>query len=124
MRRNSGFERKDRVASEIKKAISQILEVESGNENLKSITLTGVEVSQDLRMAKIYVSSSLSEMTEETTLNTLNNALGFIKRNLAKRIRLKYMPKLIFEYDTSIDYGFRIDKVLKEIKKRNETNNK
>ena len=124
MRRNSGFERKDRVASEIKKAISQILEVESGNENLKSITLTGVEVSQDLRIAKIYVSSSLSEMTEETTLNTLNNALGFIKRNLAKMIRLKYMPKLIFEYDTSIDYGFRIDKVLKEIKKRNETNNK
>lgn len=124
MRRNSGFERKDRVASEIKKAISQILEVESGNENLKSITLTGVEVSQDLKMAKIYVSSSLSEMSEETTLNTLNNALGFIKRNLAKRIRLKYMPKLIFEYDTSIDYGFRIDKVLKEIKKRDETNNK
>jgi len=124
MRRNSGFERKDRVASEIKKAISQILEVESGNENLKSITLTGVELSQDLKMAKIYVSSSLSEMSEETTLNTLNNALGFIKRNLAKRIRLKYMPKLIFEYDTSIDYGFRIDKVLKEIKKRDETNNK
>ena len=42
MRRNSGFKRKDRVASEIKKAVSQILEIESGNEQLKSITLTDV----------------------------------------------------------------------------------
>lgn len=121
MRRNSGFKRKDRVASEIKKAVSQIIGLESGNENLKSITLTDVELSEDLRIAKIYVSSSLSEMTEKGTLDTLNKASGFIKRNLAKRVRLKYMPKLIFEYDTSIDYGFKIDGILKEIEKKDET---
>jgi len=120
MRRNSGFKRKDRVASEIKKAVSQILEVESGNEKLKSITLTDVEMTQDLRIAKIYVSSSLGELSHEATLTTLRNATGFIKRSLAKRVRLKYMPKLIFEYDESIDYGFKIDKILKEIKREDE----
>ncbi len=120
MRRNSGFKRKDRVASEIKKAVSQILEIESGNEQLKSITLTDVEMTQDLRIAKIYVSSSLGELSHEATLNTLRNATGFIKRSLAKRVRLKYMPKLIFEYDESIDYGFKIDEILKEIKKEDE----
>ncbi len=116
MRKNSGFKRKDRVASEIKKAVSQILEVESGNEHLKRVTLTDVEVTQDLRIAKIYVSSSLSEMSHKATIDELNNAAGFIKRNLAKKVRLKYMPNLIFEYDNSIDYGFKIDDILKEIK--------
>ncbi len=120
MRKNSGFKRKDRVASEIKKAVSQILEIESGNEQLKSITLTDVEMTQDLRIAKIYVSSSLGELSHEATLNTLRNATGFIKKSLAKKVRLKYMPKLIFEYDESIDYGFKIDEILKEIKKEDE----
>lgn len=116
MRRNSGFKRKDRVASEIKKAISQILEVESGNERLKRVTLTDVEVTQDLRIAKIYVSSSLGNISHEATIDELKNASGFIKRSLAKKVRLKYMPNLIFEYDDSIDYGFKIDGILKEIK--------
>ncbi len=116
MRRNSGFKRKDRVASEIKKAVSQILEVESGNERLKRVTLTDVEVTQDLRIAKIYVSSSLSNISREATIDELRNASGFIKRSLAKKVRLKYMPNLIFEYDDSIDYGFKIDDILKEIK--------
>ncbi len=116
MRRNSGFKRKDRVASEIKKAISQILEVESGNERLKRVTLTDVEVTQDLRIAKIYVSSSLGNISHEATIDELRKASGFIKRNLSKKVRLKYMPNLIFEYDDSIDYGFKIDGILKEIK--------
>ena len=120
MRRNSGFKRKDRVASEIKKAISQILEVESGNERLKRVTLTDVEVTQDLRIAKIYVSSSLGNISHEATIDELRKASGFIKRNLSKKVRLKYMPNLIFEYDDSIDYGFKIDGILKEIKEWNE----
>ena len=117
MRRSSGFKRKDRVASEIKKAVSQILEVESGNERLKMVTLTDVEITKDLRIAKIYVSSSLSNISHEATIDELRNATGFIKKNLAKKVRLKYMPKLVFEYDNSIDYGFKIDGILKEIKK-------
>ena len=62
----------------------------------------------------------MGELSHEATLNTLRNATGFIKRSLAKRVRLKYMPKLIFEYDESIDYGFKIDEILKEIKKEDE----
>ncbi len=120
MRRHSGFKRKDRVASEIKKAVSHILEVESGNERLKGITLTDVEMTEDLRIARIFVSSQNSDMDENSTIKELNNAKGFIRKNLAKKIRIKYMPQLEFEYDDSIEYGFKIDAILKEIGKEDE----
>jgi ribosome-binding factor A len=116
MKRGSGFKRKDRVASEIKKAVSYILEVESGNERLKGITLTDVEMTPDLRIARVFVSSQNSSMSEKDTLKELNNAKGFIKKNLSKRVRIKYMPQIEFEYDDSIEYGFKIDTILNEIK--------
>ncbi|WP_025209771.1 30S ribosome-binding factor RbfA [Hippea sp. KM1] len=122
--KNSGFKRKDRVASQIKKAISEILEFESGNEKLRSITLTDVEMTDDLRLAKIFVSSNLSSMTQKDTLAVLENAKGFIKRSLALKVRLKYMPKIVFEYDDSIDYGFRIDAILKQIKEEEDGDKK
>ncbi len=124
MSRQSGFKRKDRVASTIKKAVSQILELESGDKHLRSITLTDVEVSNDLRIAKIYVSSSMGELSREETVETLKHASGFIKKSLSKKVRLKYMPQLVFEYDSSIDYGFKIDQILQGIKQSNEENNK
>ncbi|AEA33690.1 30S ribosome-binding factor RbfA [Hippea maritima] len=122
--KNSSFKRKDRVASQIKKAVSEILEFESGNEKLRSITLTDVEMTKDLRIAKIFVSSSMTEMTQKDTLDVLESAKGFIKKNLATKVRLKYMPKLIFEYDASINYGFKIDSILREIEEEESGNKK
>ncbi|WP_035586978.1 30S ribosome-binding factor RbfA [Hippea jasoniae] len=114
--RRAPYKRKDRLASQIKKAVSEIIEFESGNEKLKSITLTDVEVSGDLRIATIFVSSSVGGLSPKEALDVLDKAKGFIRKSLAERIRVRYMPQIRFQYDASIDYGFKIDEILKEIK--------
>ncbi len=117
MRRNNPYKRKDRVASELRKAISYIIEFEMGDNRLKEVTLTDVVVSDDLRHANVFFGSSLiPDEDKDNVLLLLNKAKSFIKKNLGGKVRLKYMPELHFMYDDSIDYGFKIDKLLKDIK--------
>ncbi len=115
IKRNMPFKRKDRVASQLKKAISRIIEIEIDDERLKEVTLTDITLSDDLRHARIYVGVSLTGGEREDVMRLLEKAKGFIKRNLSAYVRLKHMPTLTFEYDSSIDYGFKIDKILRDI---------
>ncbi len=115
IRRNNPYKRKDRVASELRKAVSYIIEFEMGDDRLKEVTLTDVVVSDDLRHAKIFVGASLIEGDKALIIKLLNNAKGFIRKSLSNRIRLRYMPTLSFAYDNSIEYGFKIDKILRDI---------
>ncbi len=116
IRRNNPYKRKDRVASELRKAISDIIEFEINDSRLKEVTLTDLSLTDDLRHAKVFVGASLVKGDKDKVLQLLNKAAGFIKKNLSSRIRLRYMPTLNFKYDDSIDYGFKIDSILKEIK--------
>jgi ribosome-binding factor A len=116
IRRNNPYKRKDRVASELKKAISHIIEFEMGDDRLREVTLTDVVVSDDLRHAKVFVGASLITEDNKKVLTLLNNAKGFIRKSLSERIRIRYMPDLHFAYDNSMEYGFKIDKILKEVK--------
>jgi len=116
IKRNNPYKRKDRVASELKKAISYILEFEINDSRLKEVTLTDLVLTDDLRNAKVYVSMEMiAEENRKDTMKALKNARGFIRKNLSSKIRLRYMPTLSFEYDNSIDYGFRVDDILKGI---------
>ncbi len=117
IRRNNPYKRKDRVASELKKAISYIIEFEINDNRLKEITLTDLILTDDLRHAKVFVSMEMiEEENREDTMKALRNANGFIRKNLSSRVRLRYMPTLSFLYDESIDYGFKVDDILKEIR--------
>lgn len=116
IRRNNPYKRKDRVASELKKAISDIIEFEIDDDRLKEVTLTDLVLTDDLRHAKVFVGAGLIKGNKDEVLQLLNKAAGFIKKNLSFKIRLRYMPTLNFKYDDSIDYGFKIDSILKEIK--------
>ncbi len=116
IRRNNPYKRKDRVASELKKAISYIIEFEVDDDRLKDVAITDIVLSDDLRHAKIFISIGLTHKTEQSILGVLNKAKGFIRKNLSDRIKLRYMPTLDFQYDSSIDYGFKIDGILKDIK--------
>jgi ribosome-binding factor A len=80
-------------------------------------TITGVQVSRDLRLAKIYFCTPGGENARQDALDGFERARGFVKRELAQRLTLRYMPDLQFYYDGSIDYGARIEQLLKAVKK-------
>jgi ribosome-binding factor A len=79
------------------------------------VTVTGVQMSPDLRHAKIFISLMGSENEKKDSLSTLNHATGWIRRELGQRIRMKFLPDIVFLMDTSQEYGERIDKLIGEI---------
>ena len=97
--------------------IADLLHKEISDPRLTMATITGVKLSRDLRIAKIYFSISGGESARMAAREGFKQARGYLKRELAQRLELRYMPDLTFFYDESIDYGARIEKLLKEVKK-------
>lgn len=95
--------------------ISSILAREIKDNNLKFVTITGVEITNDLSFAKIYY-TTLNELNKDEVATSLEKASPFIRKMLAEKVNLRHTPELRFIYDTSIEYGERIEKVIKEIK--------
>ena len=115
------FSRADRVSQLIQQELSEILRKETKDPRLKMATITGVKMSKDLKNAKVYFSISGTDRRREEVLKGFQSAHGHIKRTLASRLELRYMPELRFYYDESFDYGERIDKLLKSITDENGT---
>lgn len=112
-----GRQRRQRVAEEIKKEVSEIIRFELKDPGLEGMTsITDVEVSGDLRYAKIFVSIYANKEEQEKALKILQKASGFIRSEIGKRIRLRHVPEIEFYLDSSMEYGARIDSVLKQIK--------
>ncbi len=109
------FKRADRVADLIKAELSDIILKEIRDPRIGIITITGVEVTDDLRLAKIFFVEMGKDTCEPQTLKGLEQAKSFIKRELGKRLRLRYVPDIIFKFDESFAYGSRIDRLLAEI---------
>ena len=110
------FARSDRVGGLIQQVLSGILKKDIGDPRLKTATITEVEVSRDLRLARIYFTTPGSKRKKEEAIKGFNSAHGFIKRALAKEVDLKYMPEIKFFYDDSLEYGTRIDELIKSTK--------
>lgn len=112
--------RMGRIDEEYKKELSQIISYELKNPNVTGmISVTKVKVTSDLKYAKIYV-SILNSKDINKTMQGLKQSSGFIRTELAKRVNLRNTPELIFEIDDSIEYGARIDSILKEILPKDE----
>lgn len=104
-----------RIDEEYRKEISQIIGYDLKNPNVTGlISVTKVKVTNDLKFAKVYVSILNAKNTKET-LAGLKKSAGFIRSELAKRVNLRNTPEIIFELDDSMEYGVRIDTILKEI---------
>ena len=115
MKKNSN--RLNRVDEEIKKHISHIIANDLKNSNITGlISVTKVKVTPDLKFAKVYVSILNAKNTKET-LKALKNASGFVRSKLAQEVNLRITPEIIFELDDSMEYGARIDSILKDIMK-------
>ena len=112
---NRNNNRIGRIDQEYRKELSQIISYDLKNPNVTGmISVTKVKVTTDLKYAKIYVSILNSKNIKET-MDGLKKSSGFIRSELAKRINLRNTPELIFEIDDSIEYGAKIDSILKEI---------
>lgn len=109
-----------RIDEEYRKEISQIISYELKDPNITGlISVTRVKVTNDLKYAKVSV-SILNSKNVKNTLAGLKKSSGFIRSELARRVNLRNTPELIFELDDSIEYGTRIDSILKEIMPKKE----
>ena len=104
--------RKDRIASVLGRAVSEIIEHQLRDPRLGLVTITSVDVASDLKTAVIYF-SSLED--KQTNLTTLNRAKNYIRSELAGRVRMRYLPEIEFRIDDSFEYGTKIDALLDEI---------
>ncbi len=108
--------RVEKVQELMKQEISQIVQRELKDPRIGFVTVTSVECTGDLREAKIYVSIMGSEQQVKDSWTGLNRGLGFIRREIGKRIRLRFTPELTFELDKSLDYSAHIQELLLKIK--------
>lgn len=114
----ANFKRADRVADLIQIEITDILHKEIKDPRIGSLTITDVKVSDDLRVAKIYFVEMAQDICGEGIQEGLKCAKGFIRKELGRRLRLRYTPEIIFRPDHSFAYGSRIDQIIAELKKQ------
>ncbi len=106
----------EKVAETIRKEISLILHDELKDPRLGFVTITAVELTKDLRIAKVFYSVLGSEQDRQNTKLALDSSLGFIRKLVAERIQLRFAPELMFREDNSTEYGAKIEEILNEIK--------
>ena len=104
----------EKIGSLFEREISLILMQEVKDPNIKFVTITGCDVTNDLSFAKVYFTVLKDEYLDETT-KALNKAANFIELELSKRIEIRKMPQISFHFDTSYNYGKSIDEKIKEI---------
>lgn len=114
----SGLKTK-RIASQIAREISIILNEEAKNEVLKKVSITDVTVDDDLTFAKVYFMTRLEDT--KFVESELNEAAGFIRKELAHSLDLRSTPELKFVYDKSLDVGERIEGIIDAINEKEES---
>jgi ribosome-binding factor A len=104
-----------RVAELLHRELSLLLMHEVRDPRLEGMTITGVDITPDLMLARVYVSVLGDESQIKEALAGLDHAKGFLRTQLAGRVQLRFMPDLIFALDKSAVYGQRIDELLDQI---------
>jgi len=99
----------------VRREVSDILRTRVKDPRIGFVTVTGVRMSDDLRYAKIYVSILGDERERGESLKGLERARTFIRGELGRRIRMRHVPEIGFRYDHSIEYGMRIDEILRDL---------
>ena len=111
-----GYKRSDRVGDLLHREISELLVRRVKDPRLHSVTITQVKVSRDLRHAWVYYNILTGGPTKKSVELGLARAHGFIKKELGRRLRLRYLPKIEFLWDDSLEYAAHIEQLLKKIK--------
>ena len=104
----------ERIGSDIQKELGSIILLNAKDKDFKNVTITAVDVSNDLSYAKVYFTTTDDRKHVE---HDLNNAAGFFRTLLSQRINVRHTPELKFIFDESIEYGQRIEKIIEELHK-------
>ena len=107
--------RADRVAEAIKEEVSLIIQKDVKDPRIGFLTVTAVELSDDLRYAKIFISAYGGQEEKIKSLEGLQSATRFIRREVGRRIKLRYTPEIVFKWDESIERGAHINELLQQI---------
>jgi ribosome-binding factor A len=109
------YKRSEKVAEAVHEFISELLIKGLKDPRIGFVTITGVKVTDDLHLATVYFTVVGSEDEKKSTEHGLNSAKGFIRKEMGRNLRLRYVPDIVFKYDNSLDYGNRIESILNEI---------
>lgn len=104
----------DRIASDISRNISDILANEANDDLLKTVTITGCTVTNDLSFCKVYF-TSFSNLEKKDLEKELNEAAPFIRGKVSERVDIRHTPEIKFYYDESIEYGKKIEDIIKSL---------
>ena len=107
--------RTQRVGDLILHEIADLLQRQVKDPRVSLVTVTGVDISGDLRVAKVFFSCLDPTADPKKALRGMESAAGFIRRELARRLQLKVMPTLQFHHDDSLERGFRVQNVIESL---------
>ncbi len=108
--------RQVQVADEIQQIISYLIQRELKDPRIGFVTITRVEVTQDLKYARVFVSVMGSDEEQRATMVALNSARGFVRHEVATRMTTRTVPELQFRLDKGLEYSDRINRLLNELK--------
>jgi ribosome-binding factor A len=114
--------RSEKVADLIQKEISQMLVKSIKDPRIGFVTITKVTVSEDCRFAKIYFSVAGTLAERESSMKGLDSAKGYVRKELGRRIRLRYTPEILFQFDPSIEYAIHMEELIRSIQQGKEPN--
>jgi ribosome-binding factor A len=112
-----------RVGELIQAELSEIILRELKDPRIGFVTITGVDVTPDLRHADVFISVLGSKRDRDASLAALQNSAGFLRKELASRIEMKYFPDLKFKIDPSIEAGMKIDKIIRKLHANDDKSN-
>lgn len=112
--------RSDRVRGLIKEVVSNLLTRHIQDPRLHLVTITGVELSRDLRIATLFFTVTGGPKARQDALAGFESARGFLKKSAAPELGLKFMPDFRFRYDPSFDYGEEMEKKIKDVRKKDQ----
>lgn len=114
------FKRCEKVAEAIHEVISGLLIKGVKDPRVGFVTITGVKVTDDLRLATVYFSVIGTDADRKGTEAGLNSAKGYLRRELGKTLTMRHTPDILFRYDESVEYGSHIENILKQIHETEE----
>ncbi len=105
--------RAERVSNRIQQAITELLSRKMQDPRMDLATISHVKLSSDLKIARIYITFSGSNIRLKEAMDGFNNSKGFIKKKIAPKLGLKYMPDLRFVYDDTFDRAAKLDELIR-----------
>ena len=114
MTANKGFDRRDRICEQIRRELAELIRTELKDPRVGMVSLTGVDISADYAHAKVFFSSMSGREHLDSVLAGLNQAAGFLRRELGRRIAIHNTPQLHFVYDESLERGADLSKLIEQ----------